>query len=254
MRTMSLLLAAVSVSLFAFASAAPAEELKIGAGAAPTENILKPIRAPFETATGIKLYTISSGPKNALLDLQKGDLDAASAGLSYPDWLSLMKKEGSEVKDPAAFTPVLIGKDKVRVIVNKENTIKSLSADQLQGIFTGAIQSWKDVGGDDAPILVVLGKLTPGTNKMFGDKFLPGKEFASDVLEATTAEDVRLNVIANPSAVGFGPMSLLDGTVNSPQTPEVARDITLITKGKASPKVQKLIDFIKGPGQKFIKQ
>lgn len=254
MRSMSVLLAAMSISAFTFASPALAEDLKIGAGAAPTENILKPVKSAFEAATGMKLYIVSSGPKNAFVDLEKGDLDAAAAGLSYPDWLALMKKEGSEVKEPAAFTPVLIGKDKVRVIVNKENKIKSLSSEQIQGIFTGELQSWKDVGGEDAPILVVLGKLTPGTNSMFQKKFLPGKEFAKDVLEATTAEDVRQNVVSNPSAVAFGPLSLLDGSIGAPETPELARDITLITKGKPAAKVQKLLDFIKGPGRKFIKE
>jgi phosphate transport system substrate-binding protein len=230
------------------------EDLKIGAGGAPTENVLKPVRAAFEAATGIKLYIVSSGPKNALTDLQKGELDAAAAGLTYQDWLAMMKKEGADVKDPAAFTPVVVGKDRVQVIVHKENKIKALTAEQIQGIFSGSIGSWKELGGEDLPILVVVGKLTPGTNSMFFNKFLGGKEVTKDILDATTAEDVRLNVASNASAVGFGPSSLVDASVNAPQTPELSRDITLVTKGKPSAKVQKLIDYIKGDGRKYIKQ
>ncbi|KAF0217909.1 MAG: phosphate transport system substrate-binding [Geobacteraceae bacterium] len=231
-----------------------AEDIKIGAGGAPTENIFKPIKEAFEKATGIKLNIVSSGPKNALLDLDKNAVDAAAAGLSFQDWLNMMKKEGQEVKDPSAYQPVVIGKDRMIVIVHKENKVKSLTDKQLEGIFSGETANWKDVGGDDSPILVVLGKLTPGTNSTFAKKFLGGKSFPKEVLDATSADDVKQNVAANPSAIAFGPLALTDGSVKAIETTELARDITLLTKGKASPKVQKLIDFIKREGQKYVKQ
>lgn len=234
-------------------NAAAADELRIGAGAAPTENVLKPVKDAFEKKTGIKLAIISSGPKIALTDLERGAVDAAAAGLSFQDWLDLMKKENSEVKDPASLTPVVIGKDRIVVLVNKETQIKSLTKEQLQAIFSGKTVSWKEVGGADTPVIVVWGKLIPGTNSMFTKNILDGKPPTKDVLEATTAEDVRQNVTSNPGAVGIGPVAILDGTVNSPATPEVARVITLLTKGKPSDKVQKLIDFIKGEGQKLVK-
>lgn len=246
--------ATLSICFLSMTVLANAEDLKIGAGAAPTENILKPVRAHFESATGIKLYIASSGPKNAFVDLQKGEIDAAAAGLTYQDWLGLMKKEGAEVEQPAAYTPMVIGKDRVQVIVHKENLVKKLSAEQIQGIFSGRITSWKEVGGEDLPILVVMGKLTSGTNSMFAKKFLGGQEVTKEVLDATTAEDVRQNVASNPSAVGFGPRAVLDGSVNAPEIPELSRDITLLSKGKPSVKLQKLIDYLKGDGRKYITQ
>jgi len=243
-----------AAALFTLASTAWGAELKIGAGAAPTENVLKPIKDAFEKSSGIKLSILANGPKNALLDLDKGVVEAAAAGLSFDDWLALMKKEGVEVKDPAAYNRAVIGKDQIKVIVNKENKIGKLTAEQLQGIFSGEIASWKEVGGDDQPILVVLGKLVPGTNSMFLKKFLGTKAFAKDVLDATTAEDVKQNVVSNPSAIAFGPLALVDDTVNVPETPELSRDITLLTKGSPSANVQKLLDFIKGEGQKYIRK
>jgi phosphate transport system substrate-binding protein len=57
-----------------------AEEIKIGAGAAPTENIFKKIQEPMEKAIGVKLILISNGPSDALKDLDKGAVDAASGG------------------------------------------------------------------------------------------------------------------------------------------------------------------------------
>jgi phosphate transport system substrate-binding protein len=229
-------------------------ELKIGAGAAPTENILKPIKEPFEKATGLKLAIIASGPKIGLQELQKGTLDAAAAGLSFNDWLAMMKVEGSAVVEPAAMQSFTIGKDRIVVITHKDNPVKRLSKEELQGIFTGATANWKELGGNDLPIMIVWGKLIQGTNSMFVSKMLDGKPQAKEVLEATTAEDVRQNVAANEAAVGIGPLAILDGSVNSPETPELAREITLVTKGKPSDNMQRLLDFIRGEGQKYIKQ
>jgi phosphate transport system substrate-binding protein len=235
------------------AGAATAEELKIGAGAAPVENVLKPVREAFEKATGIRLSVTPSGPKVALQDLERGTVDAAAAGLTLPDWLAMMKKEGAEIKDPASINAVTIGKDRIVVITHKSNPVKKLSREQLQGIFTGKIESWKELGGEDQPILVVWGKLIQGTNSMFVAKILDGKAQTKDVIEATTAEDVRQNVAANPSAIGIGPAAIVNGSISAPEVPEVARDIILVTKGKPSANTQKLIDFIKGEGQKYIR-
>jgi phosphate transport system substrate-binding protein len=196
------------------------------------------------------LSIISSGPKQAFIDLDRGTVDAAAAGLSFDDWMALLKKEGVSVADAKAYQAVVIGKDKVIVIVHKDNPVATLSKEQLTGIFSGKITNWKDVGGKDAPILVVWGGLTQGTNSMFVKNIMGGAKPTDEVIAATTAEDIRHNVTSNPEAIGIGPQAILNQNVRSPETPEVARQITLVTKGTPSPKVQKLIDFIKASGSK----
>ena len=244
----------VTCAFLALACTAQADELKVAAGAAPTENILKPVAAPFEKATGIRLSIVASGPSQAMIDLERGAVEAAAAGLTMDDWLALMKKEGHEVKDPASLQHTNIGKDRIVVIVNKENPVKQLTDEQLKGIFSGTIANWKEVGSFDQPILVVWGKLIQGTNKMFKARIMAGTEPTKDVLDATTAEDIKLNVTANPSAIGIGPLAAVDDTVNAPQISDISRDVILATKGKPTANVQKLLDFIAGPGQKFIKK
>ncbi len=254
MKRLHRLVPIVSAMLMVGVLTAAAEELKIGAGAAPTENVLKPVSDAFEKATGIKLVILASGPKNAMNDLEKGTVEAAAAGLSFEDWLALMKKEGSEVKNPGALQTQTIGKDKIVVIVNKANPVSKLSKEQLTAIFTGATESWKEVGGDNQPVMVVWGSLIPGTNSMFVNNMLGGKPPTNDVLKATTAENVRDSVQSNPSAIGIGPMAIVDARIKALDTPEVSRSIVLVTKGKPSAKVQKLLDFIGGDGQKYVKK
>lgn len=237
----------------ALAGTVLAEELKIGAGAAPTENILKPLKSAFEKSSGLSLNVLSNGPKQAFIELEKGTVDAAAAGLAMNDWWALLQKEGVAITNKAAYVPATIGKDRVVVLTHKDNKLASLSKEQLIGVFTGKIQNWKEVGGKDMPILIVWGSLIPGTNSMFTKIALDGTTVTKEVLEATTADDIKDKIKANPEAVGIGPAALIDATVHSPQTPEVARPITLITKGNPTAKVQKLLDYIKGDGAKLVR-
>ncbi|MFZ4855758.1 MAG: substrate-binding domain-containing protein [Desulfuromonadaceae bacterium] len=241
---MTRLIVVCTAVLSLVASYAMAEVLKVGAGAAPTENVLKPVEAGFEKATGLDLSILASGPKQAFIDLDRGSVDAAAAGLSFDDWMALLKKEGVAVADTKAYQAVVIGRDKVVVIVHPENSVARLSKEQLTGIFAGKISNWKDVGGKDAPILIVWGGLTQGTNTMFIKHVMGGAKPAEEVIAATTAEDIRHNVASNPEAIGIGPQAIVNSMVRSPETPEVARPITLITKGAPSANVKKLLDYI----------
>jgi len=240
--------------LFVLPLSVLAEEVRVGAGAAPVENILKPIKTPFEKATGLTLGIFASGPKTAFLDLERGTVDAAAAGLSYEDWLALLKKEGVTIPDAKAYQSVVIGKDKVIVLTHASNPVKTLSKDQLKSIFTGKVTNWKDVGGNDAAILIVWGKLTQGTNSMFIKNILDGVEPTKEVLETGTAADVKNAVETNAEAIGIGPQSLAGPTLNVPATPELARPITLLTKGAPKASVQKLLHFVSGDGAAFIKK
>jgi phosphate transport system substrate-binding protein len=248
-----IVLAATVMSMMGSLSAS-AEELRIGAGAAPTENVLKPISEAFSMATGIKLVIIPNGPKNAMVGLEKGFLEAASAGLSKENWMELLKKEGVEVQDPASLQFTTIGRDKIVVFVNQANPVEKLTKEQLTDIFAGTTKNWKEVGGNNLPVSVVWGDLIPGTNTMFVKNIMNDKAPTPNVIKATTAEDVRNRVIANPSAIGIGPLAIIDRQVKALNTPEVARPILLATKGKPSANVQKLLNFIAGEGQKYIKK
>lgn len=237
-----------------FAGAALGEEIKAGGGGAPIDGYLKPVKEAFENSSGIKLNLNFSSATVAFKQLTAGELDLSTAGLAYEDLLKTAKKESIEVADPGAYVATTIGASKIYTVGNKDNPVKSLSLEQLKGIFTGKIGNWKEVGGNDAPILVVLSSINPATNAAYRKLALGDAPFTADVVDAGRFEDVREKVAANPEAIAFGPVTMLDASIKALQTPEVSRPVIVITKGAPAPKVQKLISFIKGEGHKYIKQ
>lgn len=247
-------LTTIIIFLLSFNIRVFAEEIIIlGAGQAPTENILKLIKEPFEKATKIWVYFIPYGPKVALMELEKGKVDAALGGLSFEDWMNFMEVEGAGVKDPSVLHHVTVGKDKIKVLIHKNNPVSKLTKEQLKGIFTGKITNWKSLGGKDMPIIVVWTKFLGG-NYLFIKTVINGEPLTKNVIEVATSVDARQMIISKPGAIGLGPLAIVSSTIKSPKTTEIERPITLITKGKPSPNVQKLIDFIEGEGQKYIKQ
>jgi phosphate transport system substrate-binding protein len=208
--------------------------------------------APMEKSIGVKVVLISNGPSEALKELDKGAVDAASGGLTFPDWMAMMDKEGYQIPDKSAYKHRVIGKDIVKVLTNKDVAVKQLSKDQLKAIFTGAVKNWKEVGGPDKPVVVFLGSKIPGTQSVFQKQAMDGGDYTKDAKEGTTAEDLKTKVAATAGAVCLGPASIADGSVHTPEIPEVGRPITLITKGEPAPGIVKMLEFIRGEGKKYI--
>jgi phosphate transport system substrate-binding protein len=229
-----------------------AEEVKVGAGAAATENIFNKISEPMEKANGVKLTVISSGPVQALKDLDTGAVEAAAGGLTFPDWMAMMEKEGYAIPDKSIYKNRVIGKDVVKILTNKDVIVTALSKEQLTAIFTGKAKNWSEVGGPNKPIVVIVGTKIPGTNTVFQKQAMNGEPYTKDAVEGTTIDDLKARVAATSGAVSLGATGQIDATINAPSIPEIGRPITLITKGAPSAGLQKMLDFISGPGQTLI--
>jgi phosphate transport system substrate-binding protein len=226
--------------------------VRVGSGAAASQNIFVKIKEPMEKDIGLKMELQDNGPVDAFKAVEAGTLDCAVVGLSFPDWMALMKKEGVAIKDPDSVKSRVIGKDIIQVILHPEIKIKELSKDQLKGLMTGKTTNWKEVGGPDLAVAVVFGTEIPGTQAVFQKQVMDGETYAEKRIAVAKAPDIKAKVVATAGSIGLAPISLVDATVTVPSIPEVGRPITLVTRGEPSPLVLKMIQYIAGPGKKHI--
>jgi phosphate transport system substrate-binding protein len=251
---MKRLLACIMMLSLLIALPAMAAELKVGGGGASIASVFNPVKAPFEKATSHNLYLLQSTPKNGLIDLWQGKLDAAVTAVGLDGMIAGADKDGVKI-DKAALQVVTVGTNKTVVFIHPSNPVTALSKDQLKGIFTGSIQNWKDVGGKDAPILVVWGKNSPGQNALFNKVIMDGAPLTKEILETTDYKGIKDSVVANPEAIGIDPLGMADATVKVIKpNPSADTPILLITKGSPSPAVKQLVDFIAAEGKKYIKE
>ena len=253
MRKVAQVAAVLALAGLAAVPAAFGEELKVGGGGAAISGIFNPVKPHFEKATGINLIVLQSSPKDGFVDMVNGKLDAAVAAVPLESMIGGAQKDGVKV-DPASVVKTEVGTNRTVLLVHPGNKVAKLSREQVKGIFTGKIVNWKEVGGDDRDIIVVWGKGTPGQNAQFGKEVLDGEPVAKDALESGNYVKIRETVAATPEAIGIDPHGIVDASVKAiEQEPAVTSPIIVVTKGKPSAGVQKLIDFIKGPGKQFVK-
>lgn len=246
----------IMAAITAATSIVHAESITLVGGSTSIASVIGPVKAPFEKATGITLNATALGSKMALQKLDAGEAEVATAGHTFDELMAVIKKDKVTLRNPVdSLKSVQLAQPALyKVIVNPANPVTKLSKEQLEGIFSGKISNWKDVGGKDAPILCVVSNLSPGSNEVFAKTFLGGKKIAVDTLDASNASDLRQNIASNTDAIGYLPAALIDGSVKGVESVTMkSQPIILLTVGAPSAKVQKLIDFIKTEGTKYIK-
>ena len=112
----------------------------------------------------------------------------------------------SEVQDGVVKTQIAL--DGLTVAVNKNVSISNLSMEQLANIFSGNITNWKEVGGEDMPIELIVRDETSGTYGSFTEIVIQdtlGKT-ASQAKKAIVAKEngeVATKIASTPGAIGY---------------------------------------------------
>ncbi|MFA6075525.1 MAG: phosphate ABC transporter substrate-binding protein [Negativicutes bacterium] len=169
---------------------------------------------------------------------------------------------------------VVLALDGISVVVNPANQTVDLSVEQIRKIFKGEITNWKQVGGKDAPILVVSREAGSGTRTAFEELTKvavkkDGKEISllkADALIADGNGSVQANVAAKDNAIGYMSMGMVDKAVKALKVEGVqatdanvvakkyslSRPFILLVNGEASEAVKAFLKFSTSPEAKKI--
>jgi len=145
-----------------------------------------------------KLSVIGGGSGIGLAALIEGTTDIAMASRSIKfDEKMKMQNGGKSVKE------VRIAKDALSVVVNPKNKVSKLTREQLEGIFTGKITNWKQVGGVDMVITAYSRETTSGTYEFFKEHVLKNKNYKSGILSMPATGAIIQSVSQTPGAIGY---------------------------------------------------
>ncbi|MBN2004398.1 MAG: phosphate ABC transporter substrate-binding protein [Anaerolineae bacterium] len=165
------------------------------------------------------------------------------------------------------ITRYQIAVDVLAIIVNEVNSVETLTLDQLRAIYLGQITNWRDVGGPDAPITVVVRGLNSGTRGAFDEMVLDKAEPAAPLMQAAvTAGDMSALVTTEPYAigyVGFGNLDdglkvvAIDGVLPTEANAQngvygLVRPLCLLTGPLTQPVAREFIDFALSPAGQAV--
>lgn len=117
-----------------------------------------------------------------------------------------MKAKEYKMADEKGIKPhrVSVALDGIAVFLNDKNPVAELTIAQLKGIYTGAITNWKEVGGNDAHIIIYGRENNSGTYAFFKEHVL-NKEDYSDYTQTLPGTAAVVNAVAkDPNGIGYG--------------------------------------------------
>lgn len=112
----------------------------------------------------------------------------------------------------AGLKETIVALDGIAIIVNPENKVSDLSIEQIAKIYTGEITNWKDVGGDDAEIVLIGREAGSGTRDGF-ESITGTADSCKYRQELTSTGDVITTVAGNPNAIGYASLASVKDTV-----------------------------------------
>jgi phosphate transport system substrate-binding protein len=110
-------------------------------------------------------------------------------------------------KRPTEFKVGVVG---AAVFVHSNNPVTVLMYEELDGIFKGKFRNWKQLGGKDAPIVVLGVETNTPAGELFGEEVLNGKSVTNDVRNVSQAELLKA-IAESPNAIGFGAFTPTNG-------------------------------------------
>ena len=114
----------------------------------------------------------------------------------------------------SGLVETVVALDGIAIVVNPENPVSDLDIDTIAKIYTGEITNWKDVGGNDAEIVLIGREAGSGTRDGF-ESITDTKDACQYRQELTSTGDVINTVSQNPDAIGYASLASVKDSVKA---------------------------------------
>jgi phosphate transport system substrate-binding protein len=184
---------------------------------------------------------------------------------NFSDIASTARKlDSRHVKSDYVQTPLC--RDPLAIISRAECGVGSITAAQLQDIFAGRVANWKEVGGADLPILVVVPGMETAAYKNFTRQVMQRHKIDYDFMayDSTMAIEAvthfpcgTVSFIARGAVIDRPKIQTIkiDGKLPSDKDYPYFQEFYYVTKGQPQGAVKDFIDFsFSKEGQKIMKK
>jgi phosphate transport system substrate-binding protein len=159
------------------------------------------------------------------------------------------------------LTAVTIARDAIAVIVHPKNSIRNLSLIQVREVFSAKIRNWKELGGDNHPIVLVTREEGSGTREAFQKFVMEKEEISLAALVQDSNGAIRQVVSSDPHTIGYISLGLVNEKVRAIEIsgvePTVAniengsytlvRPFLFLFSGEPTVEAKAFVDFVLSP-------
>lgn len=209
-------------------------------GSTSMEKVIKYLSESFsEENKNVKITYNPTGSGSGITAVSEGRCDI---GLSSRDLKDEEKKSG--------LKGTVVALDGIAIVVNPENTVEDLTVEQIADLYTGKITNWKDVGGKDAPVVLIGREAASGTRDGF-ESITKTKDSCKYSQELSSTGDVIQTVASNPNVIGYASLASVKETVKAIKVNSVAPSTATVQDGTY--KIQRDFVFVTKEGKELSK-
>lgn len=227
--TISNILKTTAVAALALCGAAAWAETKIVIDGSTTVGPISKAFADFykEGHPNVNITISESGSGNGVKSLMNKACDIANMSRFMKDaeFKSCVDKGIRPVAHVVAF-------DGLAVIVNPKNPVKALSMQQISDIYTGKISNWKELGGEDAKIVIVSRDTNSGTYETFNELVLKKAPVAKDAEYVGSNGQARTRVNTTKNAIAYVGLGFADDSVKTLSVNGILPNANSVSSGK----------------------
>ena len=128
--------------------------------------------------------------------------------------IGLSSRALKDEEKSAGLKETVLAYDGIAIIVHPDNPVSDLSVEQIAKLYTGEITNWKDVGGNDAEVVLIGREAASGTRDGF-ESITDTKDSCKYRQELTSTGDVITTVSTNPDAIGYASLAALKDNVKA---------------------------------------
>ena len=173
-------------------------------GSTSMEKVIGALGESFMEANSGTTFTYNpTGSGSGIQAVSEGRCDIGLSSRALKD-----DEKASGLKE------TIVALDGIAIIVNPQNPVKDLSLEQIAKIYTGEITNWKDVGGEDAEIVLIGREAGSGTRDGF-ESITETKDACQYRQELTSTGDVITTVSQNPNAIGYASLAAIKDSVKA---------------------------------------
>lgn len=160
---------------------------------------------------------INGGGSGAgIADLINGTNELANASRQIKDAeMEAAKNAGLDIQE---YTVLYDG---IAVIASSNVTIENLTIEQLSKIYTAEITNWKDLGGEDAEIVIIARDSSSGTGEYFLEevvqvgKTLKENDYSEMALRLQSNADIVNQIKENDNSIGYIGLGYLEESLKA---------------------------------------
>ena len=173
-------------------------------GSTSMEKVIGALSESFMAANdGVTVNYNPTGSGSGITAVQEGTCD-----------IGLSSRALKDEEKAAGLKETILAYDGIAIIVHPDNPVADLSIEQIAKLYTGEITNWKDVGGNDAEVVLIGREAASGTRDGF-ESITGTKDACQYRQELTSTGDVITAVSQNPDAIGYASLASIKDTVKA---------------------------------------